>query len=78
MFHKIEDASVVLASGGVYRYAPLFVHNGQVFAKFGSGYVKLMKSSGGTSKGNVSWSDFQGDFTPEYDALQRMVYKAAP
>lgn len=42
MFKPIEGETAVLVSGGVYKPCPLYVRgNGELFAKVGSGYVRL-------------------------------------
>lgn len=66
MFHQIQDSSVVLKSRGVYKQTACFAHNGQVFAKCGSGFIKLFKHLNGTSNPNVSWEDVQLPFPINY------------
>lgn len=73
MFQKLDDAHVVLRSQGVYRPAPLYAHNGFLYAKFGAGYVKMSKH-GATSKAAVTWDDLYADFTIAYDTLGRATY----
>ena len=59
LFHEIDDAYVILYSGGVYRQAKMYRrYNGaehQLFAKWGSGYIRLC-AQGGTTVPKVTWS----------------------
>lgn len=58
LFHQIDDAFVILYSRGVYRQAKVFQRGGDIYAGYGSGFVRL--STGGTSVPNISWMDLQG------------------
>lgn len=59
LFHIIEGAQAVLASRGVYRQAPLYRREDRIYAKFGSGFVRLDQCFG-TSAPNVSWRSLDG------------------
>lgn len=48
LFHEIPDAQVILRSKGVYRQAKLFRRGEDVFAAWGSGFIRLL-SAGGTT-----------------------------
>jgi hypothetical protein len=54
LFHEIPDAQVVLRSKGVYRQAKLFRNGDDVYAAWGSGFIRLLKHSG-TTVPAVSW-----------------------
>lgn len=56
LFHEIPDAQVVLRSKGVYRQAKLFRRGTDVFAAWGSGYIRLLGHSG-TTVPTVHWLD---------------------
>ena len=56
LFHIIDDAQVILRSKGVFRQAPMYRRSEELFAKHGSGFIRLM-SRGATSAPNVSWID---------------------
>ena len=56
LFHVIDDAHVVLCSRGVYRQAKLYRRGRELFAGWGSGYVRLLSASGTTAPA-VSWRD---------------------
>lgn len=59
LFHEIPDAQVILRSKGVYRQAKLFRRGEDVFAAWGSGFIRLM-SAGGTTVPTVHWLDTFG------------------
>lgn len=48
-FKQIEGEAAILASGGVYRQADIFERNGYLFAKQGTGFIRLC-ADGSTSK----------------------------
>lgn len=62
LFTEIPDAQVVLRSKGVYRQVKLFARGDQVFAAWGSGYIRLLKHSG-TTVPVVTW-DLDGLYDP--------------
>lgn len=70
LFHQIPNAFAILIGGGVYKQAPLFEYKGQVFAKYGAGYVGLRKN--GTTHPTVLWTELDG-YTPYWDDLGRAV-----
>lgn len=49
LFSEVMGEVAILIEGGVYKQVPLYVRNGYLHAKLGSGYVRLYKS-GETSK----------------------------
>lgn len=57
LFHEIPDAQVILRSKGVYRQAKLFRRGEDVFAAWGSGFIRLL-SAGGTTVPTVHYLDF--------------------
>ena len=54
LFHIIEDGVVHLRAKGVYREAKVYRRGRGVFAKWGSGFIRLI-GGGGTTLSNVSW-----------------------
>lgn len=52
-FKEITGETVVLSHGGVFRQADLYEWDGKLFAKHGTGYVRL-KENGSTSKDGVN------------------------
>lgn len=57
LFNVVEGAAVVLVSRGVYRQAKVFLRDGEVYAGWGSGFVRLT-ADGGTTVPTVSWREF--------------------
>jgi len=55
-FSKIDDAYVLLRQNGVYRQADLYRRGSNLFAKTGSGYIRL-GISGSTSAPKVIWME---------------------
>lgn len=56
-FHVIDDA-VILRSRGVFRQAKVYRRGADVFAAWGSGYIRLLANSG-TTVPYVSWDDLE-------------------
>lgn len=56
LFHVIADAQVVLRCNGVFRQVPMFHRGVEVYAKYGSGYVRLCTYPN-TSHPRVMWVD---------------------
>lgn len=53
MFKPLEGDVAVIKQGGVFRTCELFEWRGGLYAKFGSGYVRL-NENGSTTKDGVS------------------------
>ena len=63
IFTRVEGATVILKSGGVYTQNDIYTYKGYVFAKRGGGFVMLHKSSfgeQGTPCSKVSWEGLEG------------------
>ena len=78
-FTEIPGSSVVLQSEGVYRVSHLFHFQKQIFAAWGSGFIKLYRHEDGTSKTKVHWMKDSLDLCyrsgePSFDSLGRMIY----
>ena len=56
LFKPIEGSAVIIYSRGVYQQTKVFERGGELYAKWGSGYIRLMKT-GWTSYGDVKWTD---------------------
>ncbi len=54
LFHIVEDSQVILRSKGVFRQVAAFRRGDELFAKWGSGFIKLVPG-GGTTVPSVSW-----------------------
>jgi hypothetical protein len=61
-FTAIPEAQGILHSGGVYRQVALFQRKGQVYARYGAGFVRLSQG-GSTSAPKVRWAE--GLYAPE-------------
>lgn len=59
-FHIIEDAAAILRSKGVYRQAKVYRRGRDIYAAYGSGYIKL-GASGGTTLPSVSWDGLEAE-----------------
>lgn len=71
-FKEIKDKSVVLLSRGVYREVSLFKRDGQVYAKYGAGYIRLYVRAA-TSVSSVTWYDINLDV--RHDKLGRIIHE---
>lgn len=58
-FEIIEDATAIMRKRGVFTQVLVYKRNGNVYAKQGSGFVRL-KLSGGTSDPNSTWDEIEG------------------
>jgi len=56
LFHVIEGMQCVLYVSGTYKQADLYHRASEVYAKHGSGYVRL-EARGGTSAPKIRWID---------------------
>lgn len=55
-FHQLEGEQVILRSGGVFKQVDLFERDDILFAKHGSGYVRLL-DKGQTSHPKTFWDE---------------------
>lgn len=55
-FTAIPEAQAIIYTKGVYRQASLYQRAGRIYAKSGSGYVRLMQG-GATSAASVRWAE---------------------
>lgn len=51
-FKEVEGEAAVLVIGGVYSQVPLYTRDGYLYAKYGSGFVRLM-ADGATTKAKL-------------------------
>ncbi|CDZ55053.1 hypothetical protein [Neorhizobium galegae] len=56
-FHIIDDAAAILITKGVYRQAKVYRRGGELFAAYGSGFIRLYRN--GTSLPNVRCEDVE-------------------
>lgn len=57
-FHVIDDAAAILVSKGVYRQAKVYRRGKELFAAYGTGFIRIYKN--GTSLPNVRCEDVDG------------------
>lgn len=55
-FTIIPEAQAIVHAGGVYRQVPLYLRADRVYAKVGSGFVRLSQG-GATSAPKVRWAE---------------------
>lgn len=58
LFHEVPDAQVVLRSKGVYRQAKVFRRGADIYAAWGSGFIRLLSGSG-TTVPTVVWDTLE-------------------
>lgn len=59
-FHIIDEGAAILYSRGVYRQVKVYYKGADVYAGYGSGFIKLGMGSG-TSVPNISYVGLEGD-----------------
>ncbi len=55
-FTAIPEGQVIIYANGVYRQTALFARGDRVYAKYGSGFVRLSQG-GATSHPKLRWAD---------------------
>jgi len=73
LFTPIIDGIVILLKNGVFSQADLYRRGEGVYAKQGSGFIRL-RNNGETSVNNVRWLELEG-VSLIYDELGRMIVK---
>ena len=71
-FKALEGDTVLIVQGGVWKTADLYELDGALFAKFGSGFVRL-RYNGTTSKDGVNFHDMATDRQLFQDAHGRLA-----
>jgi hypothetical protein len=71
-FTVIPEGQAIMVNRGVYRQVQVYVRSGKVYARHGSGYVRLIQG-GSTSAPNIRWVEID---TPngEYDERSGYVF----
>lgn len=73
LFSEVMGEVAVIIEGGVYKQVPLYVRDGYIYAKVGSGYIRLYQS-GETSKPKCRLDTMTWDHTAlGTDHLGRLV-----
>ena len=60
-FRKIDNAHIILYTGGTYVQCHLYRRMGEIFAKFGQGYIGLRVNKS-TTKSKVTWVDISIEY----------------
>ena len=76
-FKQIEGDAAILVENGVYKQVDLYSRDGYIFAKLGSGFVRLM-ADGSTTKHRlrIDYMSFEGELGS--DGLGRLVTAGHP
>ena len=74
LFHEVPDAQVILRSKGVYRQAKVFRRGSDIYAAWGSGFIRLMSGSG-TTVPTVVWDGLVQAATEIGEERGRPVWK---
>lgn len=75
IFIEQEGDTVILVQKGVFRQAALFRCGLGIFAKYGSGFVRLYERNG-TSSPNVKWDHLSSETPYVFDKFGRMIAEA--
>ena len=76
-FQEIEGDVAILTSGGVFKQAPLYVMDGNLFAKASGGFVRI-NATGGTSKPKLSVVKLVTDLKLFKDTHGRLTTQSGP
>ena len=71
--HKVEEAFIILVRKGSFKQTEVYSRKGYLYARHGSGFIRLQKHEKGTSCPNVYYDDIYLPFEPEYDNIGRMM-----
>lgn len=74
-FKELEGEAAVLVQNGVYQQVPLFIRDGYLYAKLGSGFIRLM-ADGSTTKAQTRLDFMSSDQPLRRDALGRLCTDA--
>lgn len=74
-FKEVEGEAAILIENGVYKQVPLYTRDGYLYAKIGSGFVRIM-ADGATTKSKMRL-DFMSWTGPLFrDSLGRLCTEA--
>ena len=78
LFHVIDDGAVILrAKRGVYRQSKVYRRGKDVFASFGSGFVRLMARTC-TTNPDVSWLEIEAPGVVISNSGHPQFHEASP
>lgn len=76
MFKEITGDSVLLRHNGTFRVSPLYTYRSGVYAKLGTGYVRL-RTDNTTSKDGVAVEFLESDKLFGQDKFGRLTFGSA-
>jgi len=76
-FQQVEGEAAVLVENGVYRQCDLYTRDGYLYAKVGSGFVRLM-ADGATTKAKCRLDFLSWEGALHRDALGRLCAPTVP
>ena len=56
LFHHLDNEAVILRTNGVFKQVDVYVRKGELYAKNGAGYIRLLEG-GKTSVPKIAWED---------------------
>lgn len=77
MFQKLEGDTVLLRQGGVFKPSELYTFQDGIYARLGSGYVRL-RADGTTSKDGIYFTHIEYDGPLFQDKFGRLSIKNQP
>lgn len=70
-FSEIISGISVVRSKGVYKQVQLYRYGNRVFAKYGGGFIGLVKHQYGTTKPDVLWIEV--NIPHNFDSMDNMI-----
>lgn len=77
LFHEIPESHAILLSKGTFRQVPLYRRGEGVYAKNGSGFIRLLPN-GATTVPSILWKDFDAGTGTVITKGCFLVYRAEP
>lgn len=71
LFKELEGDVAILIENGVYKQVPLYTRNGYLFAKIGSGFVRIM-ADGSTTKAKTRLDTLMTELPLLKDSMGRL------
>lgn len=72
-FTIVEDAVVILLCKGLFKQSEIYTRRNYIYAKHGSGFIRLQKAEKGTSVPGITYEDLYLPFEATYDPIGRMM-----
>jgi hypothetical protein len=74
LFHRIDEAQVIVRRRGVFKQVPLYRRGERVYALLGGGYVRLL-ARGASTQPDTMWEDI---YDPRGEVMQSPDHINAP